>query len=113
MAPTEPQDKQKKFKAEFEAWYEKMFDRDNLAHVTADMRKNTKALFSSFANRFDLVTREEFQVQQQMLAEALKKLEALEAQLAQHQPAVTKAKAKAKKTRSPKKKKENRPPDLS
>jgi BMFP domain-containing protein YqiC len=49
----------------------------------ADMQKNLKALLSQQFGKLDLVTREEFDVQSQVLARTREKLAALEARLAQ------------------------------
>ena len=43
-----------------------------------DIEKNAKALLASFFSRMDLVTREEFELQREMLAKAREKLTALE-----------------------------------
>ena len=47
-----------------------------------DIEKNAKALMSGMLAKFDLVTREEFDVQQEVLARTREKLEQLEARLA-------------------------------
>lgn len=47
-----------------------------------DIEKNLKAMMSQGFAKFDLVTREEFDVQAQVLANTRAKLEALEAQVA-------------------------------
>lgn len=49
----------------------------------AEFEKNAKALLSSAFARLDLVTREEFDLQRDLLAKAREKLEALESKLAQ------------------------------
>jgi len=49
----------------------------------ADVQKNLKAMLSSTFSRLDLVTREEFDIQQQVLARTREKLAALEARLAE------------------------------
>jgi len=55
-----------------------------LAHSPAqDVEKNLKAMLSAFFARLDLVTREEFDIQRQVLLRTREKLEKLEAQLAQ------------------------------
>ncbi len=61
-----------------------------------DMEKNLKASLTAWLSRLDLVTREEFDVQAQVLARTREKLaeleariEALEAQSAQHPGAST------------------------
>ena len=48
----------------------------------ADLEKNLRALLASFFARLDLVTREEFDVQRQVLLRTREKLERLEAQVA-------------------------------
>lgn len=48
-----------------------------------DVEKNLRALMSSFFARMDLVTREEFDVQQAVLARTREKLAALEQRLAE------------------------------
>lgn len=47
----------------------------------ADLEKNVKAMLSGFFSKLDLVTREEFDVQAQVLARTRSKLEALEARV--------------------------------
>jgi BMFP domain-containing protein YqiC len=49
----------------------------------ADLQKNLKALLVQQFARLDLVTREEFEVQREVLAAAREKIAALEARLAQ------------------------------
>lgn len=46
-----------------------------------DIEKNARALLAGLFTRLDLVTREEFDVQQQVLARTREKLAALEARL--------------------------------
>ncbi len=48
----------------------------------ADMQKNLKAMLTQSFARMDLVTREEFDIQTQVLARTREKLAALEARLA-------------------------------
>lgn len=48
-----------------------------------DMEKNVKAMLSQGFSRLDLVTREEFDVQAQVLAKTRSKVDALEARLAE------------------------------
>ena len=48
-----------------------------------DLEKNVKAMLSQGFSRLDLVTREEFDVQAQVLAKTRAKVEALEARLAE------------------------------
>lgn len=51
----------------------------------ADLEKNLRALLVSVFNRVDLVTREEFDVQREVLARARAKLAELEARLEEHE----------------------------
>ncbi|MDN0077272.1 accessory factor UbiK family protein [Crenobacter sp. SG2303] len=53
------------------------------ASPAKDLEKNVKAMMASTFSRMDLVTREEFDVQQEVLVRTREKLEALEARLAQ------------------------------
>ncbi|CAE6703972.1 accessory factor UbiK family protein [Candidatus Nitrotoga fabula] len=57
-----------------------------------DVEKNARALLAQGFSKLDLVTREEFDVQVQLLARTVEKLEALEARVAalevQHNPLV-------------------------
>ncbi len=46
-----------------------------------DLEKNAKALLAGLFTRLDLVTREEFEVQQQVLARSREKLAALDARV--------------------------------
>ena len=48
-----------------------------------DIEKNVKAMMTQGFSRLDLVTREEFDIQNQVLAKTRVKLEALEARLAE------------------------------
>jgi ubiquinone biosynthesis accessory factor UbiK len=48
-----------------------------------DLEKNVKAMLSQGFSRLDLVTREEFDVQAQVLAKTRAKLDALEARVAE------------------------------
>jgi BMFP domain-containing protein YqiC len=48
----------------------------------ADLEKNLRAMLTSFFARLDLVPREEFDVQRQVLLRTREKLERLEAQVA-------------------------------
>jgi len=48
-----------------------------------DVEKNLRALLSAFFDRFDLVTREDFEVQKRLLERAQAKLTALEARIAE------------------------------
>ena len=49
----------------------------------ADLEKNMRAMLTAMFSRFDLVTREEFDVQRQVLARTREKLTRLEAKLAE------------------------------
>lgn len=58
--------------------------KDVLAQSPAkDLERNLRALLTSAFSRLDLVTREEFDVQREVLARTRAKLEALEAQVAE------------------------------
>lgn len=49
----------------------------------ADLEKNARALLSGFFSRLDLVTREEFEVQRELLARTREKLNLLEKKVAE------------------------------
>jgi len=49
----------------------------------ADLEKNLRAVLASFLTRLDLVTREEFDIQRQVLLRTREKLSRLEAQIAE------------------------------
>lgn len=51
------------------------------ASPAKDVEKNVRALMSGFFSKMDLVTREEFDVQAQVLARTREKLQALEARV--------------------------------
>lgn len=51
----------------------------------ADIEKNVRAMLTALFSRLDLVTREEFDVQSQVLARTREKLSQLEAKLAEHE----------------------------
>lgn len=51
------------------------------ASPAQDVEKNLRALLVAFFDRFDLVAREDFEVQQKLLARAQEKLSALEARI--------------------------------
>ena len=53
------------------------------ASPAKDIEKNLRALLSSAFTRFDLVTREEFDVQQEVLGRTREKLEQMEARVAE------------------------------
>ena len=48
-----------------------------------DLEKNLRALLVAFFDRFDVVAREDFEVQRKLLARAQQKLAALEARVAE------------------------------
>lgn len=48
-----------------------------------DIEKNARAFMGGVFNRLDLVTREEFDVQKELLAKALARIDALEARITQ------------------------------
>lgn len=52
------------------------------ASPAADIEKNARALLSGFFARLDLVSREEFDIQTQVLQRTREKLKALEARIA-------------------------------
>jgi BMFP domain-containing protein YqiC len=54
-----------------------------------DLERNLRALLTSAFSRLDLVTREEFDVQREVLARTRAKLEALEARVAELEKQVT------------------------
>ena len=54
-----------------------------LHDLQADMEKNFKSVLQSALDKLDLVTREEFDVQSQVLGRTRQKLEALEKQVAE------------------------------
>lgn len=74
---------------------------EGLKNVRDDLEKNFKSVLQTGLDRLDLVTREEFEVQQAVLVKTREKLEALELRLAEMEakrPASKKtAKKKAKK----------------
>jgi hypothetical protein len=51
------------------------------ASPAADIEKNARALLSSFFTKLDLVSREEFDIQTQVLVRTREKIKALEARL--------------------------------
>ena len=57
------------------------------ASPAADIEKNVRALLSSFFVKLDLVTREEFDVQAQVLQRTREKLQALEARMTEMEKA--------------------------
>lgn len=54
---------------------------DSARTIEQDMKKNIKTVLSSTFSKLDLVSRDEFDIQQQVLARTRKKVEELEAQL--------------------------------
>lgn len=52
------------------------------ASPAKDLEKNARALLSGLLTRLDLVTREEFEVQEQVLTRSREKVAALEARIA-------------------------------
>jgi BMFP domain-containing protein YqiC len=52
----------------------------------ADLQKNLKALLAQQFARLDLVTREEFEIQREVLATAREKIARLEAKVAEMEP---------------------------
>ncbi len=57
---------------------------DAMRHTPArDVEKNLRALLLAFFDRFDLVAREDFDVQRKLLERAQAKLKALEARVAE------------------------------
>jgi BMFP domain-containing protein YqiC len=75
---------------------------EGLRSVRADLEKNFKSVLQSGVGKLDLVTREEFEVQEAVLARTREKLELLEARL-QDLEAPKPARKKAKKKASKKK----------
>lgn len=61
-----------------------------------DIERNAKAAFSSMLGKMDLVTREEFDVQREVLARAREQLLSLEARIAELEDALAKSKAASK-----------------
>lgn len=60
------------------------------ASPAADIEKNARALLGGFFGKLDLVTREEFDVQTQVLMRTRDKIKALEARLAALEAALAK-----------------------
>lgn len=65
------------------------------ASPAKDVEKNIKALLQASLQRLDLVPREEFELQTQVLLRTREKLEALEARVAQIEARATKRKTGA------------------
>ena len=94
-------------KPNFEAWFEEFFDRKHLAEMSADMRKNTKAMFTSVFNsphfQRATVTHEELKVHKQLLESLIEKVDRLEKAIGTA-PAAKKKRAAKKKATAPAKK---------
>ena len=58
---------------------------EGLRSMREDLEHNFRAVLRSSLSKLDLVTREEFDVQEAVLARTREKLEALEAKLEQHE----------------------------
>ncbi len=58
---------------------------EGLRSMREDLEQNFRAVLKSSLSKLDLVTREEFEVQEAVLARTREKLEALEAKLEQHE----------------------------
>lgn len=65
------------------------------ASPAKDVEKNLRALLSSAFSRLDLVTREEFDVQQEVLGRTREKLRQMEARVAELEARLTAGEAKA------------------
>jgi BMFP domain-containing protein YqiC len=63
-----------------------------------DLEKNLRALLASFFDRFDLVAREDFEVQKRLLERAQAKLEVLEARIAELESGARPPRSKGMKT---------------
>ena len=59
------------------------------ASPARDIEKNVKAMLASVFEKMDLVTREEFEVQREVLAQARRKLAELEARVAELEAKLT------------------------
>jgi BMFP domain-containing protein YqiC len=71
---------------------------EGLRSVREDLEKNFRSVLQAGLGRLDLVTREEFEVQEAVLARARGKLDSLEARLADLESAPASKKPGAKKT---------------
>lgn len=69
-----------------------------LRSMQEDLEGNFRSVLKSGLSRLDLVTREEFEVQEAVLARTRAKLEAMEERLAKLEPKVSKASKVKKKT---------------
>ncbi len=74
-----------------------------LRSVKDDLEKNFRSVLSSGLGKLDLVTREEFEVQEAVLARTRQKLEALEERLQSMEAAKASSKKKKKKKTTKKK----------
>lgn len=76
---------------------------EGLKNVREDLEKNFRSVLQSGLDKLDLVTREEFEVQQAVLAKTRSKLEALETRLEamEQKPAASKKAAKKKAKKKP------------
>jgi BMFP domain-containing protein YqiC len=54
---------------------------ENVKQLKSDMERNVRATVEKSLNQFNLISREEFDIQQQVLARTREKLEALEKRL--------------------------------
>jgi len=71
---------------------------EGLRSVREDLEKNFRSVLQTGLGRLDLVTREEFEVQEAIIARAREKLDSLEARLADMESAPASKKSGAKKT---------------
>lgn len=71
---------------------------EGLRSIREDLEKNFRSVLQTGLGRLDLVTREEFEVQEAVLARAREKLDSLEARLADMESAPASKKSGAKKT---------------
>ena len=69
-----------------------------LRSMRDDLEKNFRSVLKSGLGKLDLVTREEFEVQESVLARTREKLEVLETRLAKMESKPAKKKTKTKKT---------------
>lgn len=63
---------------------------ENLQAIKSDCEKNMQSILTSAFNKLDLITREEFDAQAKVLARTRKKVETLEATVAELQKKVQK-----------------------
>ena len=74
----------------------------SLRSMRDDLEKNFRAVLKSGLDRLELVTREEFEVQEAVLERTRQKLEMLEARLQKMESATTPARSSSKKKKSTK-----------